>query len=83
VDTVRDYVEATGEGTGFHFRDLTPEALANTVGWALSTYFDRPDHVRAMRLRGMAEDFSWDASAAAYERLYLDAYRRRRGHDLE
>jgi starch synthase len=82
VDTVRDYVEATGEGTGFHFRDLTPEALANTVGWALSTYFDRPDHVRAMRLRAMAEDFSWDASAAAYERLYLDAYRRRRGHDL-
>jgi starch synthase len=82
VDTVRNYVEATGEGTGFHFQDLTPDALANTVGWALSTYFDRPGHLQAMRLRAMAEDFSWDTAAEAYERLYLDAYRRRRGHDL-
>ncbi len=80
VDTVQSYREDTGEGTGFIFQDLTPEALANTIGWALSTYHDRPEHVAAMRRRAMAQDFSWDAAAAAYERLYLEAYRRRRGH---
>ncbi len=82
VDTVRPYAEATGDGTGFLFGDLTPDALANTIGWALSTHFDRPHHVEAMRRRGMAQDFSWDHAAEAYERLYLDAYRRRRGHDF-
>jgi len=80
VDTVETYEEATGAGTGFLFSDLTPEALANTVGWALSTYHDRPQHVRAMRQRAMERDFSWDAAADTYEALYLEAYRRRRGH---
>jgi starch synthase len=83
VDTVRPYDERTGEGTGFHLHDLTPEALANTVGWAISTWFDRPEHVAAMRRRAMAEDFSWAGAAAEYERLYLRAYRARRGHDFQ
>jgi len=82
VDTVRPYREDTGEGTGFLFGDLSPEALANTIGWALSTWYDRPEHVLAMRRRAMAQDFSWDHAAEAYERLYREAYRRRRGHEL-
>jgi starch synthase len=80
VDTVQGYQEATGGGTGFMFQDLTPDALANTIGWAISTYFDRPEHIRAMRQRAMGLDFSWESAAAAYERLFLDAYQRRRGH---
>jgi glycogen synthase len=32
-----------------------------------------------MRLRAMERDFSWDGAADAYEELYLEAYRRRRG----
>ena len=80
VDTVASYDEASGGGTGFVFADLSPDALANTMGWALSTWYDRPAHVQAMRRRAMSLDYSWDAAAAAYERLYLDAYRRRRGH---
>jgi hypothetical protein len=31
----------------------------------------------------MAEDFSWRHEAEGYEQLYLEAYRRRRGHPLE
>ena len=42
VDTVENYDEATGGGTGFVFNDLTVDALANTVGWAVSTFHDRP-----------------------------------------
>jgi starch synthase len=80
VDTVQNYAEATGEGTGFMFQDLTVDALSNTVGWALSTYYDRPKHITAMRKRAMAQDFSWERAAAEYERLYLEAYARRRKH---
>jgi starch synthase len=80
VDTVENYEETAGAGTGFVFGDLSAEALANTIGWALSTYHDRPHHIRAMRQRAMERDFSWDGAADAYERLYLEAYRRRRGH---
>jgi starch synthase len=80
VDTVETYREATGEGTGFVFGDLTPGALSDTIGWALSTWFDRRAHVEQMRRRAMAKDFSWDHAAEAYERLYLQAYQRRRGH---
>ena len=58
VDTVANYDEATGGGTGFIFNDLHPEALANTIGWAVSTWFDRPEHIEAMRERAMAQDFS-------------------------
>jgi starch synthase len=80
VDTVENYDEPTGGGTGFMFGDLTVDALSNTIGWALSTYYDRPKHVTAMRKRAMAQDFSWDRAAAEYERLYLEAYARRRKH---
>jgi starch synthase len=80
VDTVEPYDERTGGGTGFLFGDLTPGSLADTIGWALSTWWDRPAHVAAMRRRGMAEDFSWARAARAYDALYRDAYARRRGH---
>jgi starch synthase len=80
VDSVTSYDETKGTGTGFIFSDLYPSALANTVGWAVSTYFDRPRHMAAMRKQAMVQDFSWDRAAATYEQLYLEAYRIRRGH---
>jgi starch synthase len=80
ADTVHTYDERTGGGTGFMFADLTPDSLANTVGWALSTFHDRPQHIAQMRRRAMEQDFSWDRAAAEYEQLYHDAYQRRRKH---
>jgi starch synthase len=80
ADTVQNYDEATGGGTGFVFQDLSTDAVANTVGWAVSTFFNRPQHLEQMRKRAMVQDFSWDRAAAEYEQLYLDAYARRRGH---
>jgi starch synthase len=80
ADTVTNYDEATGGGTGFVFGDLTPDAVANTVGWAISTWYARRAHVRRMQRRGMAQDFSWDRAARAYDELYRRAYERRRGH---
>jgi starch synthase len=70
ADTVENYNEETGSGTGFVFDDLSPASIYNTVGWAVSAYYKRPDHIEAMRKRGMALDFSWEKSARDYERLY-------------
>jgi hypothetical protein len=80
VDTVTSYDEASGSGTGFMFDALDPGSLADTIGWAVSTWYDRPAHIEAMRRRGMREDHSWDQAAGEYMKLYLAAYERRRGH---
>jgi starch synthase len=83
LDTVSNYDQATGSGTGFIFWDLTPGAIADTVGWALSTYFERPAHITAMRKQAMQQDFSWDNAAAHYEQLYREAFQIRRGHPFK
>ncbi len=79
ADTVQNYDEAAGEGTGFVMYRLDAKSLGDTVGWALSTYFDRPGDVDTMRRRGMNLDFSWSRAAESYEGLYREAYRRRNG----
>jgi len=80
ADTVNNYDELTGSGTGFIFHDLNPGAIYDTVGWALATWYQRPAHIKAMQELAMAQDFSWEHSAYEYEQLYLRAYERRRGH---
>ena len=62
------------------FQDLRPDSLADTVGWAVSTWYDRPQHIAALRRRAMAQDFSWDRAARDYVALFGRAYERRRGH---
>ena len=79
ADTVQNYDEATGEGTGFVIYRLDAKSLGDTVGWALSTYFDRPRDVDRMLRRGMNLDFSWSRAAERYGELYREAYRRRNG----
>jgi len=69
-DTVENYDESTGGGTGFKFEAISAEALFNTIGWAVSTYYDRPKHIETMRKRAMAQDFGWKKSADAYIHLY-------------
>jgi starch synthase len=80
VDTVTSYDEATGGGTGFVFHDLDARSLADTVGWAVSTWYDRPAHIEALRRRAMQDDHSWGQAAREYVAIYLAAYARRRGH---
>ncbi|MDR2478014.1 MAG: glycogen synthase [Treponema sp.] len=70
IDTVQNYDEAAGTGTGFMFDDLTPQAIYNTVGWAVWAWYNRPEHIEAMRLRAMKQDFSWEKSAKKYVELY-------------
>ncbi len=79
IDTVGQYNEKTGTGTGLLFEDATSAALYNTVGWACSTYYDRPKHMAKLRQSGMAADFSWGTSADRYVNLYRWAVDQRRG----
>ena len=69
VDTVRNYNARTGEGTGFSFDDYSAQALLDTIRWALGTYSDRGTWERIQRA-GMGQDFSWDASARQYVKVY-------------
>jgi starch synthase len=69
-DTVENYNEADGSGTGFKFSQIDGEALYNTIGWAVSTYYDRPEHIEIMRKAGMKKDLGWNRSAKEYMDLY-------------
>ncbi len=78
-DTVRQYEEATGEGTGFKFHEITAQAVYDTVGWAVSTYYDRPHHMATLIQAAMAEDFSWERSTGHYEAAYAQAIANKQG----
>ena len=69
-------VRATGgledtvdEETGFKFREYAPRALLNAIRAAVQASQDRDTWLARMR-RGMAKDYSWDASAARYAEIY-------------
>jgi starch synthase len=79
ADTVENYDETTGEGTGFVFAELNPAAIYNTVGWSLWAWHNRRDHVVAMRKRAMKKRFDWSESARRYVELYHLAIDRRLG----
>jgi starch synthase len=72
-DTVENYDEGLGSGTGFKFWEISQRALFYTIGWAVSTWFDRPHHYAAMQRQGMTRNFTWDASARQYEHVYEHA----------
>jgi len=76
-DTVENYNQATGAGTGFKFWADTSSALYNTIGWANSTWYDRPQHIAKLRQQAMAQDFSWAKSAARYVEVYQRAIAKR------
>jgi len=79
ADTVVNYDQATGDGTGFVFDLLTPAAIYDTVGWSLWAWHHRPQHLDAMRKRAMKVRYSWDDAAVRYGELYQGAIDRRLG----
>lgn len=76
ADTVEQYDEQSGEGTGFLFDSLTPGAIYNTVGWATFAYYNKKEHIKKMQVKGMTKNFSWEQSADNYIGVYSDALMR-------
>jgi starch synthase len=73
LDTVVDCTPeslADGTATGFVFHELVPEAFLAALGRTVAAYRDKPAWRRLMR-NGMAQDFSWRASATDYRKIYL------------
>ncbi len=70
VDTVKQYNEGTGDGTGFVFADATANALYNTIGWSCATYWDKPDAFKKLQYQAMTSDFSWKQSTEKYLKIY-------------
>ena len=72
ADTVTEYDPATGEGTGFCFKDYDVDQFKAAIDRALALWPDRKQWRRLM-LNGMRQDFSWKKSAktyvAAFERV--------------
>ncbi|MDR0323516.1 MAG: glycogen synthase [Treponema sp.] len=73
VDTVENFNEKTGAGTGFMFDQLDPSSIYNTIGWAVWAWYNRHEHIEKMRKRAMSMNFSWEKSAKKYVEVYEDA----------
>jgi starch synthase len=68
-DTIEPWDARTGKGTGFKFSEYNGESLLLTIKEALSAYKDQTSWQVLMR-NGMNKDFSWNASAREYGKVY-------------
>ncbi len=68
-DTIEPFDPLSGRGTGFKFSEYTGSALLAAVREALAAFADKKAWQR-LQTNGMAQDFSWNASALEYARLY-------------
>ncbi len=68
-DTIEPWDARTGRGTGFKFTEYSGEALLLTIKQALQAFRDQSSWQTLMR-NGMNKDFSWNASAKEYVRVY-------------
>ena len=75
-DTIVQYNSRTGGGTGFKFDAYTGRALLECVRSAIRVFRDLAAW-HAIQTTGMAKDFSWKPSAAAYVNVYEEARRAR------
>ena len=60
---------ATGDATGFLFREMTAQACTDAVRRAIRMYRN-PTAWQQIQITGMQRDFSWQKSAEAYMSLY-------------
>ena len=71
-DTVEPYNEIAGTGTGFSFANYNSHEMLNSILYAKRVFYQEKDAWSEMIIRAMNRDFSWNASARAYESLYND-----------
>jgi starch synthase len=77
-DTVTDYNDADGHGTGFTFKEYTAVSLLGALRRARAA-FAKPSVWKGLAVAGMRQDFSWDRSAGEYVKLYEKARLRAKG----
>lgn len=78
-DTIENYHNDGEHGTGFKFYDATSDALINTVGWAVHTWYNDRDGFVQMQRNAMAQRYDWNGAAREYESLYRRIVHGRKG----
>ena len=68
-DTIEPWNARAGKGTGFKFTEYNGESLLLTIKQALHAFRDQTSWQALMR-NGMSKDFSWNASAREYVKVY-------------
>jgi len=68
-DTIEPWEPTTGQGTGFKFVPYSSAALLGSILEALTAFKDKAGWKKLM-LNGMRKDFSWNASAKEYVKVY-------------
>ncbi|MCP4297477.1 MAG: glycogen synthase [Proteobacteria bacterium] len=77
VDTVANFDASHKKGRGFVFYDASPEALKDTIGWALDTWYNNKRAFKMLQKNGMSADFRWKSATKAYENAYKQALARK------
>ena len=70
-DTIKPYNEYTLEGNGFTFANYNAHEMKDTLAKAVALFRDKQRWM-ALTKKAMETDFSWDASAKEYLKLYSD-----------
>ena len=69
ANSVENYNPLSGEGTGFRFSPYDKISLGRAVEAAEDVYRD-PKALGRLRRNAMRQEFSWNVSAAQYEKVY-------------
>jgi starch synthase len=71
-DTVFPYNEYTNEGNGFAFENYNAHDMLHTIRYALGVY-ENKERLASLCVRAMSQDLSFQKSALAYAKVYVDA----------
>lgn len=71
-DTVFPYNEYTNKGNGFAFENYNAHDMLHTIRYALGVY-ENKERLASIRVRAMSQDLSFQKSALAYAKVYVDA----------
>lgn len=69
-DTIQNYDSIYKSGNGFKFYDATPQALYDTVAWAVDVYYNDKLGFETLIKNAMQDRFEWEKAAYGYEGLY-------------
>ena len=72
-DTVEDYDQKTGKGTGFVFQEPSSEDLTRCVRRALKNFHGQPKSFSKMVSSAMKKRFQWEEAGKEYLKLYRRA----------
>lgn len=70
ADTIIPFDMQNCDGSGFIFKEHCKQSMLFTLKTAIELYQTYPSAWKQMVMRGMKQNFSWNASASQYEKLY-------------